>query len=1289
MAISLAEATQKLLSGKALAWNKFAEHKAGSITLASPGQRRLFAFLLAQDATKVASGSEDLFAGLIDAWQKTTDDPATLGAQAVATPEGHVWRLERIESSGFGGLTLFGGVPFAFWINGDNWCLEGQNGSGKTSLASATLWALTGKRIRDQDGPIEEAGQRSVVTNSAGKKIGEWPAFASYPASPSDLIKPVEVWVRLTFKNDKGDLATAYRRIVCPLTGESTREVNIDPRLLVAPQLLETGLLMPARLSRIGFGDKSQSLYDAVKMLTGLDQLADIADGCGHFTHGARRFLKYGKENGIEGLKAKFDENMAKAELKATELTFALPDDRAIDDKNVVADLRGSAASAAAEAGAHLATLKSEIAATVDTDKAEGRLKVRNAVGAARAIANQGTKGITLFDAWTALDQAATDAMFAGLPVGITAARTKLDKAISWHARQTADTKFRLKALAAESYVPPHGHSDSANCPLCAGQLSTEQQMALALELAELQKDATEAERKIDDVCRALEADLTAFLPAGVKQQRAVLGALDPKEGYAAAVRTRFCKEPPFGDVLIGLATCIEGVVTNQSVVLPDFANPTFNDTQSEPSAALALRESMHGLERLGALVAWWSTNRQAFHDAWAAIIGRKQADDTYPADSVEGQVVGLEKALAKADPLDELSKSLAAAATAAESWAVIAKQQQVRDDIAEALEDLKDLRFLVGAETASSIASLSGRIKAILERIHLRERLVYEEASLAKKTVHVGGSFEPDMRIDATLVANTSWLRAILWAFVLALREETIETLGANPFPLMVLDDPQTTFDPRNKRKWAQEIARLANMARSTAAGLQLFLTTHEREFYQCMVDHEKLTGEQGLIGGVNKASGVATIVNGGNLRRVWQAASDANDDALARDYIKDVRIYCEDLLKFMLRGEGPGIPSLSLDGLKKELRRLHDAHVPPFDRRPFADLLKTLEGGGGKNMKLINESHHKDHETLGLAEATDVKAFWEKTLAEEIHAAFAVYDIFGAFYGEPRSFPWAKNVVAFPGGFRDKIKALKLEQTGIAAAAKTGAGAGDGIVTVEEWNAGTPVVLPNHEIYQLAAGTLDPVAAVGDLLIVCNHAPVHNRNLVIAAFGKALLARRYNLMDAHPGIAILTGQGSDPHALPEPIIVSPEGAKCRKVVGTIFAAHLLPIPPLNIDEEFVALADATVLEKMLDGTRLFGVKGRSAEPIALEGQFLITRDPTKTPEQIKALDGRLIVGFDENGTRYFKRLRCNGKLAVLESLNPDGTTAAEILSFDGALGLPTLTQALEVVGVLFELPT
>jgi SOS-response transcriptional repressor LexA len=70
-------------------------------------------------------------------------------------------------------------------------------------------------------------------------------------------------------------------------------------------------------------------------------------------------------------------------------------------------------------------------------------------------------------------------------------------------------------------------------------------------------------------------------------------------------------------------------------------------------------------------------------------------------------------------------------------------------------------------------------------------------------------------------------------------------------------------------------------------------------------------------------------------------------------------------------------------------------------------------------------------------------------------------------------------------------------------------------------------------------------------------------------------------------------------------------------------------------------------------------------------------------------ALDGRLVVGIDEDGARYFKRLRCHQKIVVLESLNPDGQTAAQVLSLDGSHSLPKIMEALEVIGVLFELPS
>ena len=120
----------------------------------------------------------------------------------------------------------------------------------------------------------------------------------------------------------------------------------------------------------------------------------------------------------------------------------------------------------------------------------------------------------------------------------------------------------------------------------------------------------------------------------------------------------------------------------------------------------------------------------------------------------------------------------------------------------------------------------------------------------------------------------------------------------------------------------------------------------------------------------------------------------------------------------------------------------------------------------------------------------------------------------------------------------------------------------------------------------------------------------------------------------------------------------------------------------------EFVGLSDLAIVKMLLEDSKLFKVSGRSAEPIALDNQFILTQPVKLTSTSLTEMDGRLVIAVDDNGARYFKRFRRHAAIIVLESLNPDGTAPAEILSLEGELGLPRLTGMLEVVGVLFELP-
>jgi hypothetical protein len=1126
------------------------------------------------------------------------------------------------------------------------------------------------------------------VYSDTGKELGKWPALVSYPEKASDLGKEAETWVQLTFENAKGETATAFRKAVSPFEGDPVTEATIDPRLLIAPQLIETGLLMPARIPRIGFGNKSQSLYEAVKLLTGLDQLADVSEAARLIGHKAQPFLKYAKQQGADRQEVEFNGAIAKAEAKATELGINLSACRTLGQKDVGKSLAEHSKTAAAKAAEYLATLKAEIADGLDVSQASVRIKIKDAVGAARAILNLGVKTIPEFQAWAALKSAKDNEQFKGVSDTIADARNEFDTAVTWHYRQADDGKLRLKALAAQYYVVPE-EGVVGVCPLCVAKLTSPEQKLLQAELAELKAQAEAAERRLSDVCAAIEKRLNAALPAEVQQHQAALGAMAPHQAYAAAALLRFAQDEPFKTTLVGIAAMVTATVTKQVETLPKFGYPDFTLPSSDlPDFAIDLLRSIHKIERLVALVTWWSENGQSFRDAWIALVQHKDDKGAFLPNTVAGHLATLEDAVEKAEPLDELSVNLTTAATASEAWDKIQEHQAVREAIAKALEPLKDLRLLVNAETARSISSLSTRIKTILTSIHLQERLTYENASLEKKEVLVEGSFDPGMRIDAALVANTSWLRAILWAFVLALREQTIDSLGENPFPLVVMDDPQTTFDPRNKRKWAEVLAKSANADGVDKNIMQLVLTTHEQQFFKFLVNEQKLKGQQGLIAAVNKATRVATVANGSSLERAYDAAIANNSDEQAHKYISDVRIYCEDLLKCIMRGESPQIVNMNLDSLKRELAKLRESSIAPYNRQAFIELSKTLSGGGGIEMKTINDSHHQFDGTIGVAQAKDVKIFWETTLEKQVHQAFQVYAQFEAFSGDSRVFTWEDTVVEFPTSHRDDIKKIILKNIGVAAAAKTGGKAGDGALMIKEWETAEPIKLYNHEIYRLAAGTLDPIAGIGDLLIVSNHATVTRHSLVVAAFGDQLLARRYNESESHPSIAILTGHTLEPHELPQPIIAPKEKMEARKIVGTIFAAHAAPPPAVIANREIESLPNIDLVNKFLNDARLFKVEGRSAEPIALESQYLITH-PTKFGEEtLQRLDKHLVVAVDDTGARYFKRLQVRKPFAILESLNPDGTTAAELLSLDTSGTFPKLTDLLEVVGILFELP-
>lgn len=175
--------------------------------------------------------------------------------------------------------------------------------------------------------------------------------------------------------------------------------------------------------------------------------------------------------------------------------------------------------------------------------------------------------------------------------------------------------------------------------------------------------------------------------------------------------------------------------------------------------------------------------------------------------------------------------------------------------------------------------------------------------------------------------------------------------------------------------------------------------------------------------------------------------------------------------------------------------------------------------------------------------------------------------------------------------------------------------------------------------------------------------------------------------MAENHSDIAVLTAQAINPRKIAPPVIVRKATVKLHKIIGVLYEDAAWG-PPGSFDTEVCECAGEAVLSGVVtDALGLVEVMGQSAEPHALNGQYLIVGKQVSASDALKGLDGKPVIASDSDGNRYFKRLRVGQDRVVLESLDSGGDYAPVILELPGS-GSNCLHQLWPVAGVLFELP-
>lgn len=755
---------RKLLTGATVAWQD-ANKKSSQLVLDDSKKRRLFAFLLSSKVREAAGLSDDFVAGLARAYNGTDDPAATITSGSTVASTAGPWRLQSIETEGFGGLNIWGGPVFHFDFDQESLLVEGPNGSGKSSLIGAILWALSGERPRDQ--ADSHAHEAKPVFAENDKLAGDWPPIACYPPEVTDLKSPPRVRVKLTFQNPKGQSATVDRTLD---GGKMTG--TVDPSFNVPSILLEAGLLMPARLAALRLDEGRGRLTDAVQTLTGLDDLAAISGLVDGVCHKGREYLSF-KRKDLAVAEKEFAQAIAEARGALAVAQVTMPDftpGHTEDDKGEMATF-----------GKMLTGRAAELTQVVSNDLA-GNLKLENptvqnqviiAIGSAQDDLKVGLDALPSWKAFEAMAVALDGEATKRVSAAITTAREKATEAMALLDKSAKDSKFQLKAVAAQWHTK-HTSGVIDNCPLCEHDLKANPSLAQELEALRSAGDA--AARTFDDNLNAISAELESSLPVSLNKFGSEILTWEPRAKVTGDIRATFVTKDRYATILVKFGALVEvALIETPASELPCAQVP------SGPDVLKVLNERLSVIERLIGLAEWFRAHWSQWSDWWKNLANAEAAEETEVALQEEGKTTEkkvsehlsahlsrLSDALTTAEPYRKGAAAMRAASKSGKSAADIQKELNRREAIAESLMPLKSLSPLAESIAREAIEGLSGRISKLLKRIHLSEQLQFHDARLDRKEgLIVRGAVVPKLRIDATLVANTSWLRAVLWAFL------------------------------------------------------------------------------------------------------------------------------------------------------------------------------------------------------------------------------------------------------------------------------------------------------------------------------------------------------------------------------------------------------------------------------------------------------------------------------------------------------------------------------------------
>jgi hypothetical protein len=1207
-------------------------------------------------------------------------------------------RLKRLEAHRFAGLHKFGTLQaapenYVHEFNSALTLFEGRNGSGKTSLLNAIIWALTGEMLRPQREPetaedfecrVTAADLGDASTAHKLSPLTPMPNVEQY--RPEQAWIPADTWVELTFIDENGAALPVVRRGQSRSPQGKLKETPPDLSVLgIDPISVRIGTIMPGLLSLIRVGSESE-LGRAVSQLTGLSALVDLAE---HVRRAKAKIDREFVKAKIEARdRADLDYRTAKSDLEkiliahpGLKSTHDVPqpsDDTGIEPKlaEITKQIEGAKAAAFGSA-------RELLGERFDPANPALLFDLEKNIGRALERVSQ-PKTLTSVVRLAALRQLTPEQINAAeIKIENIVAEAKLLDALAQDPSTAARKRLYARIATWLADHPDPRRVDNV-CVVCGGDLDQAIDPVTGRSVrAHIHEAAAEAALLSQTLSRWAEnaqGDLMRSLPESLRAETAADLPAHPCDLLRTAIVDELFAFDPFrgvlGDLKTKTASAFDDVIKDRAAL----AGPT---EVALPKGCDVLAGVLKRLDCAIRFARWRQGNDALAREIAARVLGRvPRPDEPREKATLTGKLLDLEVTVKAAQPASDAlvqcgrlkqhlnlrrtaESRLKQYATASTALANLAGLGQLADKQVDQLRNTlsKDAakwrsRIYLGAfpDTAHELVDTGMGRKGELDLV-----------------VQAGGVSAP-----AQHVTNASALRASLVAFFLAFWEYVLKERGG--LVTLVLDDPQELLDDENRERLAAALIPLLS------GNAQLIVTSYDPRFCACVsrlaipggIEHLEVhpaTRQQPLLR--------TTLPRPVIEQRKARFEADRNAEEAARDFADGCRVFFEAKLGDILDERAQATwaianPDPTLATFIQRLRPLaksgpqgmFSAHV----FRRFVDHPALADGS--PLIVLMNKSHHGRRQDIRAADVAECA----NDLSDLLELVEQMYE--ECYRWRRRDAPKDQAAAEAPPTLRP-IPHLMLNVLVCPdlAAFTQHAPSGESQEIPEYLDT---YLLDSSVFYYLRRPNFGFAAPLGSLAIVeAVPGPAADRRLVIARHRSAVYARRL-VRGSSAGVVGLTAEVPDPRTrTPKTIILAETDVAIHQVVGIIFD-H--PLTVAQGQDEAVLVDAGDVLKRI---EIAFRVVDDSAVPLALEKQVVLGGARIDLNVLAQHRDDLVALALDD-GSSIFKRVGAAlpGELAhLLQFESIGGLGSSQVLSVGKShKGFRSVTSARAIIGVLYH---